>query len=65
MVDQIDITPTLAVSLGVPIPQNSLGMIIVPLLNELRSRDKLRAIYSNAKQLIAVLQENIANYEQG
>ena len=64
-VDQIDITPTLALALGVPIPQNNLGTLILPILNGLQARYKLRAIYSNAKQLLKVLQMNIPDYERG
>ena len=64
-VDQIDMAATLALLLGVPIPQNNLGTIIVPMLNELDSRDKLRALYSNAKQLLMVMQENVRDYKRG
>ncbi len=59
-VEQIDLVPTLSLLLGLPIPQNSLGRGITPLLeHSLSMRDLLRALQLNCHQLSLVLQENV------
>lgn len=56
-VDQVDLVPTLAVVLGVPIPLNSLGAVIPQLLSgDLGDPQRLAAYRRNAEQLMRVLQ---------
>ena len=64
-VEQIDLAPTLSLMLGLPVPQNSLGTVIVDALSGLTIRQKLSATYINAQQLLRVLENNVGNYKQG
>ncbi|XP_046746051.1 GPI ethanolamine phosphate transferase 2-like [Diprion similis] len=50
-IDQIDISSTLAVMLGIPIPASSLGSISLNVLRELSTSRKLFSLYYNAKQV--------------
>lgn len=49
---QIDVAPTFAVLMGVPIPYSSIGSLINPILNHIPPLDRLHAIYYNTKRLI-------------
>ncbi|ORX47161.1 alkaline phosphatase-like protein [Hesseltinella vesiculosa] len=57
VIDQIDLVPTLSLLFGVPIPKNSLGQVILPVLNRHSALTKekagymLRALQLNAHQL--------------
>ncbi|XP_070563098.1 GPI ethanolamine phosphate transferase 2-like [Ptychodera flava] len=62
-VKQIDLSPTLSLLLGLPIPQNSLGRTIAQMLEILPIRDQLRALQVNGHQLTQVLMENVNSYE--
>lgn len=64
-VEQIDLAPTLSLMLGLPVPQNSLGTLIIDALSGLTIRQKLSATYVNAQQLLRVLENNVKNYKQG
>ncbi|KAI9796809.1 MAG: major facilitator super transporter protein [Piccolia ochrophora] len=57
VVEQSDITPTLAGLLGLPIPRNNLG-VFIPSLLELWSRgeDKVHLLLSNARQILKLVQ---------
>lgn len=55
---QIDIVPTLAILMGVPIPRSSLGVLIPEALAVLPARQQLSAAYQNLQQLKAVLLAN-------
>ena len=48
---QVDITPTLALLFDVPIPKESIGVVLFPLLNHLSVMDQLAAVYKNALHL--------------
>ncbi|KAI0230579.1 GPI ethanolamine phosphate transferase 2 [Lamellibrachia satsuma] len=63
-VEQIDLAPTLSLMLGLPVPQNSLGTLIIDVLSGLTIRQKLSATYVNAQQLLRVLENNVKNYKQ-
>ncbi|XP_033637019.1 GPI ethanolamine phosphate transferase 2-like [Asterias rubens] len=63
-VQQIDLAPTLAILLGLPIPQNSLGQAIPAMLEgSLSPREQLRALQLNSYQLSRVLEQNIDSFE--
>ena len=64
-VHQIDMTPTLASLLGLPIPQNNLGVIIPSALHWLPMRKQLSMLHSNTIQLTQVYKQNFPNYEKG
>ncbi|KAJ6815950.1 GPI ethanolamine phosphate transferase 2 isoform X1 [Iris pallida] len=56
---QVDITPTLALLLGVPIPKNNVGVVIFELLSSLTDKEKLRALELNSWQLLRLLQAHL------
>ncbi|XP_046846376.1 GPI ethanolamine phosphate transferase 2-like isoform X1 [Xenia sp. Carnegie-2017] len=60
-VDQIDITPTLALLLGLSIPKNSFGILIPDLFNYHSVRERLEAIRMNALQISTVYMRNTNN----
>lgn len=53
--NQIDLTPTLSVLFGLPIPASSIGVIIPNLLTELSMEQKLFAYFYNGKRLMQKL----------
>ncbi|KAL6231464.1 hypothetical protein BDW75DRAFT_44334 [Aspergillus navahoensis] len=58
VVDQTDITPTLAGLLGLPIPLNSLGVFIPEFLNMWHlGSQRIQLLVENAKQLLKTLKE--------
>ena len=63
--EQIDLAPTLSLLLGLPVPQNSLGTLIIDVFSGLTIRQKLSATYINAQQLLQVLENNVKNHKQG
>ena len=64
-VSQVDLVPTLALLLGVPIPQNSLGSVVLPALHTYPLNLQMSALYVNAQQLSKVFIENVANHDRG
>eukprot|EP00250_Pteridium_aquilinum_P020571 c24867_g1_i1 orf=246-3212(+) len=52
---QVDLVPTLAMLLGVPIPKNSVGVLLLQLFDTLTATEKLRALEVNSWQLIKLL----------
>jgi len=63
-VEQIDIAATLAVLLAVPIPVNSLGVLIHESLTGLTVGDQLKAAYVNAVQILRVAQTGLVDHTQ-
>ncbi|XP_029457683.1 GPI ethanolamine phosphate transferase 2 isoform X2 [Rhinatrema bivittatum] len=63
-VQQTDLAPTLAVSLGLPISRNSLGNLILPVVEGTTMREQLRFLHMNGFQLSRLLQENMPAYEK-
>ncbi|KAL4944741.1 hypothetical protein BDV06DRAFT_76172 [Aspergillus oleicola] len=62
VVDQTDITPTLAGLLGLPIPLNSLGVFIPDFLDMwYLGSQKIQLLYENSKQLLGTLKETFPN----
>ncbi|CAH2293106.1 GPI ethanolamine phosphate transferase 2 [Pelobates cultripes] len=60
---QTDLTPTLAISLGLPIPRNNLGMLIHPVVEHELMRQQLRFFHLNGYQLSTLLRENVKSSE--
>ncbi|XP_068638357.1 GPI ethanolamine phosphate transferase 2 isoform X2 [Aristolochia californica] len=56
---QVDIAPTLAILFGVPIPKNSVGILIPETLSCLTEEQQLRAIELNSWQLKRLLQAEL------
>lgn len=50
--NQIDISPTLSVLFGLPIPASSIGALIPDFLTELSMEQKLYAYFYNGKRLL-------------
>ncbi|XP_061757481.1 GPI ethanolamine phosphate transferase 2 [Nerophis ophidion] len=63
-VEQVDLTPTLALSLGLPISQNSVGHVIPGVLEESSLRDQLRFLHLNGHQLSCLLKDSIPDYQK-
>ncbi|XP_026186087.1 GPI ethanolamine phosphate transferase 2 isoform X1 [Mastacembelus armatus] len=64
VVEQVDLTPTLALGLGLPISQNSVGRVIPVVLEETSLRDQLRFLHLNGHQLSCLLKDSMSNYEK-
>ncbi|KAL8143454.1 hypothetical protein V2J09_016486 [Rumex salicifolius] len=56
---QVDVTPTLAILFGVPIPKNNVGVLIAETLGSLTDDEKLRALELNSWQLYRLLQAQL------
>lgn len=65
VVEQVDLTPTLALGLGLPISQNSVGRLIPGVLEETSLRDQLRFLHLNGHQLSCLLKDSTPDYEKG
>lgn len=63
-VEQVDMTPTLALGLGLPISQNSVGRVIPGVLEESSLRDQLRFLHLNGHQLSCLLRDSMPEYEK-
>ncbi|KAL2830634.1 hypothetical protein BJY01DRAFT_118308 [Aspergillus pseudoustus] len=64
VVDQTDITPTLAGLLGLPIPLNSLGVFIPEFLDMWHtSAERLELLLANSKQLLRTLTQTYPSYD--
>nr|XP_043896449.1 GPI ethanolamine phosphate transferase 2 isoform X1 [Solea senegalensis] len=64
VVEQVDLTPTLALGLGLPISQNSVGHVIPGVFEETSLRDQLRFLHLNGHQLSCLLKDSMPNYEK-
>lgn len=64
-VQQIDIVPTLALLLGLPIPRSSIGAAALDMLTEFSIEKKLQLAFINAQQLLRIIKEGSANYVNG
>ncbi|TRY93959.1 hypothetical protein DNTS_021114 [Danionella cerebrum] len=58
MVEQVDLLPTLALALGLPVSQNSVGRLIPAVFEELPLRDQLRLLQINGHQLRRLLRDS-------
>ncbi|XP_009872262.1 PREDICTED: GPI ethanolamine phosphate transferase 2-like, partial [Apaloderma vittatum] len=64
VVQQTDLASTLAVGLGLPISRNSVGNLILPVVEAKTMREQLRFVHLNGFQLSRLLQENTPAYEK-
>lgn len=64
-VEQVDLAPTLALGLGLPVPQNSVGRVIPGVLEERSLRDQLRFLHLNGHQLSCLLRDSAPDYQKG
>uniref|UniRef100_A0A3B5KRI5 GPI ethanolamine phosphate transferase 2 C-terminal domain-containing protein n=1 Tax=Xiphophorus couchianus TaxID=32473 RepID=A0A3B5KRI5_9TELE len=63
-VEQVDLAPTLALGLGLPVPQNSVGRVIPGVLEERPLRDQLRFLHLNGHQLSCLLRDSTPDYQK-
>uniref|UniRef100_A0A8C6U0X7 Phosphatidylinositol glycan anchor biosynthesis class G n=1 Tax=Neogobius melanostomus TaxID=47308 RepID=A0A8C6U0X7_9GOBI len=63
-VEQVDLAPTLALGLGLPVSQNSVGRVLPQILEELPLRDQLRLLHLNGHQLSLLLRDSLPHYQQ-
>ncbi|XP_077213618.1 alkaline-phosphatase-like family protein isoform X2 [Tasmannia lanceolata] len=56
---QVDIAPTLALLFGVPIPKNSVGVLIAGIFDSMTDEQLLRAMELNSWQLLRLLQAQL------
>nr|XP_020028970.1 GPI ethanolamine phosphate transferase 2 isoform X3 [Castor canadensis] len=63
-VQQTDLSATLAIGLGLPIPKNSVGSLLFPVVERKPMREQLRFLHLNTVQLSKLLQENVPSYEK-
>ncbi|XP_060619688.2 GPI ethanolamine phosphate transferase 2 isoform X3 [Anolis sagrei] len=65
LVQQTDLAVTLALGLGLPISRNSVGKLLLPVVQQKTMREQLRYLHLNGFQLSRLLQENVPAYEKG
>ncbi|XP_014388955.1 PREDICTED: GPI ethanolamine phosphate transferase 2 [Myotis brandtii] len=63
-VQQTDLAATLAVGLGLPIPQHSVGRFLFPVVQGRALREQLRLLHLNAVQLSRLLQVRVPGYKR-
>ncbi|XP_047422400.1 GPI ethanolamine phosphate transferase 2 isoform X3 [Sciurus carolinensis] len=63
-VQQTDLAATLAIGLGLPIPKDSVGSLLFPVVEGKPVREQLRFLHLNTVQLSKLLQENMPSYEK-
>ncbi|XP_025241233.1 GPI ethanolamine phosphate transferase 2 isoform X5 [Theropithecus gelada] len=63
-VQQTDVAATLAIALGLPIPKDSVGSLLFPVVEGRPMREQLRFLHLNTVQLSKLLQENVPSYEK-
>ncbi|XP_014442634.1 GPI ethanolamine phosphate transferase 2 isoform X3 [Tupaia chinensis] len=61
-VQQTDLAATLAIGLGLPIPKDSVGSFLFPIVEGKSMREQLRFLHLNTVQLSKLLQENVPSY---
>jgi ethanolaminephosphotransferase len=60
---QIDLAPTMAVLMGVPIPSNNLGSLLLGVTHDFELKHKLYAAYVNARNIHLQSKTNAENLE--
>ncbi|XP_037396481.1 GPI ethanolamine phosphate transferase 2 isoform X2 [Pygocentrus nattereri] len=65
MVEQVDLAPTLALALALPISQNSVGRLIPAVFEEASLREQLRFLHMNGHQLSSLLRDSNPNFHKG
>ncbi|XP_076143663.1 GPI ethanolamine phosphate transferase 2, catalytic subunit [Alosa pseudoharengus] len=64
VVEQVDLAPTLSLSLGLPISQNSVGRLIPAVFEETSLREQLRVLHLNGYQLSCLLRDSTLAYQK-
>ncbi|KAK2890811.1 hypothetical protein Q8A67_013454 [Cirrhinus molitorella] len=64
VLEQVDLTPTLALGLGLPISKNSVGHLISAVFEELSLREQLRLLQINGHQLSRLLQDSSPTFHK-
>ena len=62
---QIDLAPTMSILMGLPIPSNNLGQLLLQPLGTLTDTEKLASVYINAQQIVSLMKPNVANFKKG
>lgn len=65
VVEQVDLTPTLALALSLPISQNSVGRLIPAVFEKASIREKLRYLHINGHQLSNLLRDSNPSFQKG
>ncbi|KAF5899063.1 GPI ethanolamine phosphate transferase 2-like, partial [Clarias magur] len=64
VVEQVDLTPTLALALALPISQNSVGRMIPAVFEKAPLREQLRYLHLNGHQLSNLLQDSNPSFHK-
>uniref|UniRef100_A0A8B9RHK5 Phosphatidylinositol glycan anchor biosynthesis class G n=1 Tax=Astyanax mexicanus TaxID=7994 RepID=A0A8B9RHK5_ASTMX len=64
VVEQVDLPPTLALALALPISQNSVGRLIPAMFEEASLREQLRFFHINGHQLSSLLRDSNPNFHK-
>ncbi|KAM6980233.1 GPI ethanolamine phosphate transferase 2 isoform 2-T2 [Aplochiton taeniatus] len=64
VVEQVDLTPSLALGLGLPIPQNSVGRLLHDIIEDSPIREQLRLLHLNGHQLSCLLKDSTPEYHK-
>ena len=62
---QIDLAPTLSVLMGLPIPNNNLGQVLIGALEGLSIEEKLNIMYINMQQIVKLMEKSVSDFEKG
>lgn len=65
VVEQVDVAPTLALALALPISQNSVGHLIPAVFEKSSLREQLRYLHINGHQLSNLLRDSNPNFLKG
>lgn len=65
VVEQVDLTPTLALALALPISQNSVGHLIPAVFEKASLREQLRYLHINGHQLSNLLRDSNPSFHKG
>lgn len=61
---QIDLAPTLSVLMGLPIPNNNLGQVLLGALKGLSDEEILNVMYINTQQIVKLMEASIPDFEK-
>lgn len=64
-ISQNDICATVSVLMGVPIPINNIGKVLLDTLSNHTIRQKIAVMHQNAQQAIQVLKNYVSDVEKG
>lgn len=65
VVEQVDVAPTLALALALPISQNSVGRLIPAVFEKSSLREQLRYLHINGHQLSNLLRDSNPSFHKG